>query len=311
VNLSHEQSTNRIELRRSPEGPVSYYLNATTPAESDNFYDVGGNWTSYDHRKIRLGLAFLLNDQGDEGVRFQWDHQLRPGLYSRLLLHDSLDADEFDQGWRVDWQLTLDLAMAGNRIIAADTQSAHNTSGAVAGQLIHSPNEDNTRSTLTRMTLLFNGIAYTADVSAEGTYYLSGIKSGLYRVRMDTKHLPLEWVPDDNSYWVRVEKGAVTQVDFNIYAEYSISGKVVDQTGKAVPRVQLAVFNEDNELMGRWWTDQFGYYRGDQLRPGLYRVQLEAVGDKTFKRVHYRLIEVKDNFLFDQYFIISEGELDY
>jgi hypothetical protein len=83
--------------------------------------------------------------------------------------------------------------------------------------------------------------------------------------------------------------------------------KVVDQTGKAMASTQLAAFSEDNQLIDSLSKDQFGYYRGDRPRSGIYRVQLEVVGNKIFKRTHYRLIEIKDGFLFDQYFVISEG----
>src|SRR5690349_11635696 len=72
----------------------------------------------------------------------------------------------------------------------------------------------------------------------------------------------------------------------------TIVGTVTDSTGAVVPQAKVTVVNTETNFNFAGLTNQDGYYYVPYLRPGIYKVTIEAPG---FKRYVRDSIELRTN----------------
>jgi protocatechuate 3,4-dioxygenase beta subunit len=133
-------------------------------------------------------------------------------------------------------------------------------------------------------------------MSDDRSFHIGNLQPGIYHVRLDNEHLPIELVPDGKSLWVKVAHGAVTRVDFSAQLQFGVAGRVTREDGSFVARSKLWILDEDGNTRLSTYTDQFGLYRADGLTPGRYRV--EAVGDDKETVAAATEFTISDDFLF-------------
>ena len=69
----------------------------------------------------------------------------------------------------------------------------------------------------------------------------------------------------------------------------SIGGFVKDPTGGVIPKAKVTLKDEGTSAIHTLITDNAGYYVAPSLPPGLYTMNVEAVGFKRFESAHNRL----------------------
>ena len=201
------------------------------------------------------------------------------------------ELSSFDPGMTVQLRLTVDFSRTGGRWVPASHAATNSTTGAIAGRL-ELPPGSTLRDPLTEMTILVNGRPRSVP-SRDGRFHLGGLRPGTYRVRLDHESLPIELVPDGESLWVKVAHGAVTQVDFSAALQFGVAGRLVRADGSFVPHAKLRILDEDGNAT-TLYTDQFGLYRADGLKPGAFEVEFL---DRDGARSASARFDIVDDFL--------------
>ncbi len=246
------------------------------------------------HGRDSRAPQFSLGAAGQEG-EIGWlagtTFAIVPGVLARLD-YESAAANPFGTERRDDrlsFGITVDLTMAGRRVVPADTVGNRPDSGAIAGGIRIS---DGGAWQLQGSRILLDGRP-AARTDAAGNYYIGNLDPGTYRVELDSEHLPLELVPESTVTIAEVASGASTRVDFVVRPEFGLAGRVTGPGGRVVPGVNVQLFDTDGEAVGSCRTDRFGLFRMDGIPAGSY--VLRSVGSGVSRR-----IRVVDAFLFDQ-----------
>ena len=240
--------------------------------------------------------AGVLGSSGGVGYRLLWDTPILPGFYSSLEVRDLKDDPEYREGFYAALTLSLDLAFVGGRPIPArNTYSSHRM-GAMAGKLEVAGGAGQGLSGVQRITLQLNGKTYRAQVNGRH-YHLAQLPPGRYRVRLDGENLPLHLNPDKRDYWVEVAEAATTRVDFLLYPEYGVMGRLLDASGNAVRGAAVTAEAESmgNARSASAVSDEYGYFRVAGLPPGDYRITAAS----SPRRVVQTTVKVTDSFVFD------------
>ena len=106
----------------------------------------------------------------------------------------------------------------------------------------------------------------------------------------------IELVPDTKSYVVEVAASSVTRIDFDMQAKYSAAGQVTDTQGNPALEQKVLLKNSDGEVMMQTYTDQFGYFRVDNLSNGNYQLEVLDSNDRVISQ---REFDIVGDFLFD------------
>jgi uncharacterized surface anchored protein len=138
-----------------------------------------------------------------------------------------------------------------------------------------------------------------------GDYYVRDLKPGVYEIAIDEFNLPLEYVPVRKRQLVEVGRASVTEANFEVRVEYGAAGQVTDSAGQALSDLRVVAIDESGQIVSAGRTDQFGYFRLDQLIPGSYRFQIRKTDEQGGQIEAERLVEIRDNFLFDQDMVVQ------
>ena len=298
VRYSYEDQAHLIDYRRGSNSGRTLYATFSTSPDIEGYLEFGVE-TQFDNPGFgNLQLA-VVHENEQAGYAMAWEAQLLPGVQSQMRLgkvarEAGLREDANDLSFH--WQLTFDFAVAQGRIIAADSDSSASNSAALTGALMLGEERISENYDIDRIELLIDGDNYTAAVQ-NGRYYIEGLAPGLHRVSIDSRYLPMELSPEPGqSFWVRLEKSAATEVPLALEAKYSFAGRVRNQAGDNLANVRLIVLDANAEPIAELRSDQFGLYRSENLHPGVYQLLAEYNGIVAGMRE----VHISDAYLFEQ-----------
>ncbi|MDH5510609.1 MAG: carboxypeptidase regulatory-like domain-containing protein, partial [Nitrospinota bacterium] len=148
--------------------------------------------------------------------------------------------------------------------------------------------------------VLING-ARISQIMAGGRFFVGNLKPGIYLVEIDEGTLPIEFKIERRFFRVEVSPGVVTQVNFTAMAYYGVAGKVEWSDGAPVSRAMVRAYDTEGKSAGVGLTDQFGYYRIDNLAPGEKRLIVEAVAGEPLDEPRPAIrVVIEDDYIFDQ-----------
>lgn len=232
-------------------------------------------------------LRAQISDNERSGIKYYLEarSKIYPGIYLDLNLTETTEGPE--AGTTIFSRLTFDYAYAGKGFVASNSSSSHNINGSIIGRLAIPQSECD----IDEVSVLVDRIPFKAPVS-NCKFQVNKLKPGVYKVSLDTDGLPIEYVPENQSYNVQIGPSAVSNVTFSVHKEYGVAGQVTDSKGIAAFS-KIDLYDDSNTLLGQHQADQFGYYRIDQLRPGKYVIKAENA-------IETLSIEIVNDFLFDQ-----------
>ncbi len=298
VRYTFEEDRHFVDMRRRARSGLEYYANFRSGEGLSATGELG--FISYSERRLweRTQIG-LVGSSGDLGYVVQWDARLLPGVYSRLRMTDNAYNNEtlgVESGFSVQWALSMDYAFSRGGIVAADDYSGHSESAALAGPVSIDGAALGRDSGVEKLTLIVNGVSHTANVQG-GEFFIDGLPPGVHRVSIDPRDLPIQLMPaPDQVYWVELGRSAVTTMPVELQVRYAISGRARSAAGEAMPGLALRVASVDGVLERSLMTDQFGFYRADELPPGHYTVEALRAGEVVARRN----VDISDAFLFEQ-----------
>ncbi|MDH5638709.1 MAG: carboxypeptidase regulatory-like domain-containing protein, partial [Nitrospinota bacterium] len=169
--------------------------------------------------------------------------------------------------------------------------------GGISGAVY---NSTGVRLDVDDLQVLING-SRISQIMAGGRFFVGNLKPGIYLVEIDEGTLPIEFKIARKFFRVEVAAGAITQVDFTAMAYYGVAGKVEWPDGAPVNRAAVRAYDPDGNSVGVGLTDQFGYYRIDNLAPGEYSLIVEATAGKPLGEPRPAIhVVIADDYIFDQ-----------
>jgi hypothetical protein len=298
LRYAYEDETHLLDYRYMSAGGRSFNASYSTGPESEPQFEFGMQ-SFFEHPRAGTLQVSLVNIGDQLGYAVEWESRLFPGVQSQLRVSQGGGDQRFTQAGdklAFHWQLTFDFAVAQSRIIAADSNNGATSSAALTGPLLLGDQRVPDSYEIDRIDLLIDGDNYTAAVQ-NGRYYIEGLEPGMHKVSVDSRYLPMELSPvADQSYWVRLEKSAATEVPLALEAKYSFAGRVTSDDGQNLANVRLIVLNSDSEPVAEIYTDQFGLYRSENLYPGEYQLIAERNGVVA----GFRAVQISDSYLFEQ-----------
>jgi hypothetical protein len=304
VRYTYEESNHVVDYRHRTQRNLEYYATFRDGDDFETRTEAGVIHYSDNVLFERTQLGVVAGD-GEYGYVAQWDSRILPGVYSRLRMSDnaySNDSFDIDPGFTVQWEVTMDFAFVRDKLVPADSHIGRPDSAALSGTLAVNGEPLSAKYGVSQVVLIVDGVSYTAVVQG-GQYYVDGLPAGLHRVSLESRFLPIELVPSSNQiYWVELGRGAATDVPFTLEVRYAIAGKVLDAQGSALAGVNIKVLNAAGNVVREISSDQFGYYRADDMAPGEYRV--EAMNN--VRVLTHRRVVVTDKFLFEQDLLIPQ-----
>lgn len=301
---SYEAERHTFEWSYWRPSGVEYYTRFDHEPDIDARFETGARFSLESDFRSHFQAALVATADGKVGYLFSAEKTLYPGFYLSVEVRDEPyrgDIDAFDDAFGAydepddtriaQLRFTADLSVAGRRVVPADTLAIYRTTGAIAGSVDVDGAVD--RMNFDGVTLLVDGHAHEV-ASRDGRFYVGDLRPGVYRVRLSQASLPIELMPADESYWVKVSQGAVTRVDFTATVRYGAAGRVVDAAGRPLADVDVRVVDRSGLTVADVRTDAFGLYRVDGLPPGPYRIEVDDAAT-----VATREFEIADAFLFD------------
>jgi len=256
---------------------------------------IDGNFNNY----LQAGLS---DNQRDLGYFLSWNRILRPGVEFGVSAEDQYRLfNDGDSGPVVAAYIRLDFAAVGGRLAPTDNRGVNFTRGGVAGAIQDSSGNP---IPVDNVNFLVNGQRLPQSQSG-GDYYVRDLKPGVYEIAIDEFNLPLEYVPVRKKQLVEVGRASVTEANFEVRVEYGAAGQVTDTAGQVLHDERVVAIDESGQEVSAGRTDQFGYFRLDGLLPGSYRFQIRRTDKQGERIVAERLVEVRDDFLFDQDLIVN------
>lgn len=311
VTYSYEHDEHRVYASHYAGPGMEYYFDARDRDGHGARFETGMRWFMPSDDRGRFDVAGISTDDGELGYYLRAEKTFLPGIYASLEIRDEPhrepDLNEiYIQGLTVQFRFTMDYSLANGSLVPATMAAGDAATGSIAGRLrvrggLPVPAD------LDAVTLLIDGYPQTVP-SRDGRFHLGRLDPGVYRVRLDAQSLPIELVPIEESFWVKVAHGAVTRVDFWVEARFGIAGRLTSSTGERLPDARIKILQADGALAAIVRTDRFGLYRVDGLSPGSYRA--ETLAEDTGGVVAAVDFEIEDDFMFGIDLTLPETDAD-
>jgi hypothetical protein len=255
------------------------------------------DWYPAENHKnfIEIGLS---HSEAKKGGYLSWNTYTRPGFDVQLQYEHY--ANRNSDPTRVFWLRTrLNVVKSGRKYMPTKERLQNLRLGTISGALI---DPQGNKLNLSEVTMRVNGRPQF-EPAINGRYTINNLQPGIYELSVDEDDLPIELVPKETNAYVEVKASAVTNVDFTIEEYYGFAG-FVSKNGKPLKNTLLAVTDENNELVKNTLTDDFGYYRVDDLTPATYEIQVPG-----HKNAAIQVVLVGD-YLFDRNIEINHLTVD-
>ncbi len=280
-SLSHDHQTIlALDTRLTEDlGLVADYRTGGDLADRATVGLTGSTLFDYDV-SWRLGGVFMEDDIGLEGYARS---EITPGVYGfveartteapfRNYFSNSSNDSEADM--RVRFGVSYDLAVSENGFGPALRPSVHPTRGGVTGRIDGAGLVDDRE--LKNIPILIDGREVTRTTEG-GKFYIPDLRKGIHAIEVDDGELPIELVAKGRTINAEIAPGALTDVTFEVKAEYGAAGRITDASGGAVADLTLSVLDAQGAEVARLSSNEFGYFRIDGLAPGSYQIRKSGV----------------------------------
>ncbi|NTV97871.1 MAG: carboxypeptidase regulatory-like domain-containing protein [Chlorobiaceae bacterium] len=248
-------------------------------SRSDGQYGFSGAWSKFMNAGLRFTLQYSYNMNNAQQIESQ-ENFSENGIVQNARQY-------------VGFTMTWDMGFSKKKSYPINRTAISSTRGGLAGSLDIMNDTNLGSSDINDVDILVNG-RKLSQRQIDGTFFVGNLPPGIYTVDIDTEKLPLELNVTQNSVKAEVRNGAVTEVNIPVYAEYGVAGCLTDPGGNPLPGRNLEITANDGKPSGQVTTDQFGYYRLDGLRPGMYAIR-PAGSDKSPEKTFV----IKNDYVFD------------
>ena len=242
----------------------------------ERFFGADLNW------RLRAAAS-----QSSMGLSAGLSRELRPGLSLYADGGVRMPADD-DTELFGTLGITFDYGFAGGTLAPAPRRGANPRFGQLGGRLVVPAGMELTEEDLQGARIVVDGRA-AGRLNDDGTFWIQRVRRGVRQVRLEADSLPIDLVVDVDQTNAKVAPGAVTSLQFELAVETGGAGRVRGPDGEPVPGIRVVVLDADGEQRARAFTNQFGLYRVDGLRPGSYTL---TAGDAS------RQVDVGSEYLF-------------
>lgn len=248
---------------------IAEYLGDTDgKGDGENCFSLGLIGSKLFARPINWRFA-LDYDDGKFGASGYLRSELRPGMFGTLEVSRAAHVGDDDNGVVVRLGISFDYAVSNGELLPTSRLGVSTSLGGLSGSV--RPAGGAKPQSLEDVAILVDG-RVRARTKADGSFYVANVKKGVHALEVGEDKLPIEFALEKNTVFAEVAPGAVTPVQFKVYPEYGIAGRVTDKAGEGVSNVVLVALSSGGEVRARAVTNDFGYYRMDGLRPGSYRI---------------------------------------
>ncbi len=199
---------------------------------------------------------------------------------------------------RLFFSLAADFGYSMGTLVATDQWSLRRELGGVAGRLLVSGKASAINLSGARVQVVGFGGSSTGP---DGRFFIGNVPPGVYEVELDPERLPLELVPVQRRFVVEVAAGVITRVDFPLRQLFGLAGQVRTRDGTGIPGIRVALLQKER-IVAFQEADAFGYFRFDQLEPGVYELAALRGEQKLVQRT-----VVLEEFLFAQDLEVDAG----
>lgn len=298
VDYTYEEESHRLSADQLLNDEWDLYFDGYYDPDALDRYETGLQWRSEYRSDIYFRSGLIYSDER-LGFRAEMRHRLVPGIYARYELRRE-PLEENDELFALV-NLTAHFAVADSRVYPAQGVWGVNTiRGNIVGHVYIE--ETGTLLPVENLRLLIDGRSRQAGES-QGRLWLENLEPGVYEVALDPETLPMEYMPVKKSYWVQVENGATSALNFYVRVEYGAAGQLRTTGGKPLSAQPIAVYDNKNMRIGTVTTDRFGYFRVDGLAPGTYTLQTDGLPGKTIRK-----ITIVDDFVFEQDIVVASDD---
>ena len=244
-----------------------------------------------------------LTGEGSTGYFIEGGLELRPGLSARLdVLKDPLLHNSGAGGPTVTLDVVADFAVTGSGLARGGYDMALRQIGGISGALLGELPRAVGRDSLAHVGVSLNG-QVRAETDEAGHFFIDGLKPGIYRVSLDPDNLPIELSGSEHARNVEVRSGATTRADFHLELSLGCAGRVEGYGDTQA--LQVAVLDGANKVVKRAAVSQYGFFRADGLKPGVYRLELR---DSTGAPIAVTPVSITDRFVFGRNFRAGRTE---
>jgi hypothetical protein len=269
-------------------------------------------------RDPSIGLGVSVRD-GELGFIASGSMELFPGVLATLQYQSqprSSSGSDFDQNFQ--FLLSTDFSINKGRFQAANSGLLSQNQGAITGRLVPpqgaTADGDTLADSLVTATLItakrrINITQASAQTDNAGNFSFSSLPAGIYTVVLTPEKLPIQYTPTKTRIIAEVKGGAITPVDFPLLVEYGLAGRIMDSTGKPLAEIEVELLDQNGKPVAVAFSDEFGLYRMDRIRPGRYTLTPSANNAPTVVKTRLqRSVEIQNDFLFGQDLQISNPD---
>ena len=275
VSLSRYSGVNQTQWQHSFRDGYSTTLAATHDGYLGTRYSalLSGLWRG--PRPI-LWTAGLLQGRGRFGYLLDAAVEAIPGLSAHLQVqNDPLNAAiPGVGGLLVQFVLVADFAVTPSGLTRGSMGSYAARVGVIAGRVSGELPANVHWSDLAGVPLLVDGRP-RGKLDRDGHYLIPNLAPGVYRVQLDAEHMPIDLVPDTAAPWVQVRAGVTTTANFHVSLRLGFAGRVT-RDGQPLANVAIEILDAQGKAVKTLSSDQWGYYRVDDLPPGTYTVRADG-----------------------------------
>ena len=275
VSLSRYSGVNQTQWQHSFRDGYSTTLAATHDGYLGTRYSalLSGLWRG--PRPI-LWTAGLLQGRGRFGYLLDAAVEAIPGLSAHLQVqNDPLNAAiPGVGGLLVQFVLVADFAVTPSGLTRGSMGSYAARVGVIAGRVSGELPANVHWSDLAGVPLLVDGRP-RGKLDRDGHYLIPNLAPGVYRVQLDAEHMPIDLVPDTAAPWVQVRAGVTTTADFHVSLRLGFAGRVT-RDGQPLANVAIEILDAQGKVVKTLSSDQWGYYRVDDLPSGTYTVRADG-----------------------------------
>ena len=275
VSLSRYSGVNQAQWQHSFRDGYSTTLAATHDGYLGTRYSalLSGLWRG--PRPI-LWTAGLLQGRGRFGYLLDAAVEAIPGLSAHLQVqNDPLNAAiPGVGGLLVQFVLVADFAVTPSGLTRGSMGSYAARVGVIAGRVSGELPANVHWSDLAGVPLLVDGRP-RGKLDRDGHYLIPNLAPGVYRVQLDAEHMPIDLVPDTAAPWVQVRAGVTTTANFHVSLRLGFAGRVT-RDGQPLANVAIEILDAQGKAVKTLSSDQWGYYRVDDLPPGTYTVRADG-----------------------------------
>jgi len=266
-----------------PSSGSSREILATLLSYSGGSFGISGSWSRYINTGLRLAMQYSFNMNNAANLSTSTFIPLDATAESRKSLALTLS---WDLGW------------SNRGFIPINRNEVTLTRGALAGSLDIQTPSTISASDINDIKILMNGRTIQQR-QVNGDFFLGRLQPGIYRVSVDRENLPIELVSEQKETKVEIKNGAVTGIKIPLYAQYGAAGKVAGNNGDAIADALVRISRENGDVVVRATTNQFGYYRIDGLRSGIYTAEVESVRGISMKSTLKQEFRIENDYVFD------------